>query len=293
MTELRLAAAGKINLTLRVGPRRSDGFHEIESLLVPIDLCDEVVLTLRDDGRLMLVCDAARLPADDRNLALRAARILRAHLAEPGLGAHILLRKRIPAGAGLGGGSADAAAVLRGLCRLWGRALRADVLMRLGASVGSDVPALLFGGPVIARGRGERVQRADGLPEAQAVVMLPPLACRTAEVYAAFDALPPPPARPPAAEILGQAGDAAALLTACYNDLEPAAMRVCPQLGRLRARAEDLLGQPVRLSGSGSALFTLAATREQAVAAAARVGKDIGLRVRVCRLERAAGPAGR
>ncbi len=284
MHERVLHAPAKINLTLRVGPRRRDGFHEIESLIAPIDLCDTLRLRPRADASLRLSCDDLGLPTDERNLALQAALLLRQHVARPELGAEITLSKRIPAGAGLGGGSSDAAATLRGLAELWQLGIDRDALLTLAARLGSDVPLFLFDAPVIARGRGEQVEPVRGLPPAWVLLIVPSQRCPTAQVYAAFDALPAPPARPSAESVLAGAADVQGLLERCFNDLEPAAMRVCPPLSELHARLEARLNRPVRLSGSGSAFYTLFEHRQDALAAGRRVCDDFAGMVEVCRV---------
>lgn len=283
MSELTLHAPAKINLALTVGPRRPDGFHEIESLVAPIDLCDELRLRRLAAGELRLSCNDPTLPADERNLALRAALRLREHAGRPDLGAAITLTKRIPAGAGLGGGSSDAAATLRGLAQLWELSLSHEALCEIAARLGSDVPLFLFDSPVVVRGRGEQVEPVRGLPPAWVVLIVPQVRCATARVYDAFDALPAPPARP-AAGVIATARDAGRLLAACFNDLEPAAMHVCPPLRGLHADVQARLDRPVRMSGSGSAFFTLFDRRQQALAAAQRLCDDFRWSVEVCRM---------
>lgn len=152
-------APAKLNPFLRVLGRRPDGYHDIETLVLPLSLEDSVSVSPRDEGfGLRMVGPTAEgVPTGDENLVLRAARAL-AGTTSHGRGANILVEKRIPVAAGLGGGSADAAATLRALNVLWDLDLDANRLAEIGASVGSDVPALVHGGPVLARGRGEIVQ---------------------------------------------------------------------------------------------------------------------------------------
>ena len=166
-----VSAPAKVNPFLRVLGRRDDGYHDLETIVQPIDLADRLQIHADADETfrtLSLSLDvtgdpglAARVPMDESNLVLRAARALAGDGAIRGF-AEIVLEKRVPVAAGLGGGSADAAAALRALNELWGLGRADDELRALGASVGSDVPALLAGGPCIARGRGERVERVAG-----------------------------------------------------------------------------------------------------------------------------------
>lgn len=154
-------APAKINPFLRVLGRRDDGYHDIETLVQQITLADGVQAVPAGDLRLTVVGEqAGEVPSGEDNLVLRAAHALRERTGRP-LGAHLVLSKRIPVAAGLGGGSADAAATLRALDRLWECGLGIDGLAEVAAGVGSDVPALLDKGPVVARGRGELVERVE------------------------------------------------------------------------------------------------------------------------------------
>ena len=157
---VRRRAHAKINACLRVAGRREDGYHELESLVLPIELADDVTATAAtaldvDVRGASALVDA--LPAAGMNLALLAALALAGDCETSG-GAAIAIEKRIPVAAGLGGGSADAAATLHALNELWGCGLDLEVLLGIGERVGSDVPALLVGGPVVMRGRGEQVE---------------------------------------------------------------------------------------------------------------------------------------
>jgi 4-diphosphocytidyl-2-C-methyl-D-erythritol kinase len=291
---LIVAAPAKLNLTLRVGPRRTDGYHEIESLIIRCrDLCDELHVWPRTDGRIELECDDPSLPAGESNLVIRAARALeRAARPREPLGATIRLRKRIPSGAGLGGGSADAAATLHALDVVWRLGLTPDELERAAVEIGSDVPALVRGGSCVVRGRGERVEPAGVRIEAAALLVLPPIHCATDEVYAAFDALPPPPERPQAALLLARAGpprwatraaeriaEGDALMPMLFNDLEPAATAARPRLGALAARLREITGVELRMSGSGSTLFRLFAPGDAGLRAARDVQAEISARI--------------
>jgi 4-diphosphocytidyl-2-C-methyl-D-erythritol kinase len=155
-------APAKLNVFLRVRGRRSDGYHEIETLVQPITLADGVRAAHRDEGFGLTIAGerAPEAPTGPENLVLRAAEALAEETRES-RGANLTLVKRVPVAAGLGGGSADAAATLRALDRLWGYGLPAERLAQVAADVGSDVPALLSGGPVLARGTGEQVEPAS------------------------------------------------------------------------------------------------------------------------------------
>jgi 4-diphosphocytidyl-2-C-methyl-D-erythritol kinase len=217
----RLRAHAKLTLSLRVVGVRPDGYHEIDAEMVSIDLADELDVDERGDG-LEIVGDAARaVPADDvaDNLVTRALRLA-------GRRAFVRLHKRIPAGAGLGGGSADAAAILR-----W--AGWRDVAGA--AQIGADVPFCLVGGRARVTGIGEVVEPLPFEPR-ELTLLTPPVHCSTPAVYRAWDGLGGP---------LGEHG----------NDLEPAALLVAPELARARDLLGEQTGRTPRLAGSGSTWF--------------------------------------
>lgn len=175
-------APAKINRELRVGRLRPDGFHEIRSRIVSIDLADTIEVA---PGRgLQLSCVGIGVPSDDSNLVVRAARALAERLGRAA-DARIRLTKRIPVGAGLGGGSSDAAATLLLLSRLWDSPLQREELHRLAAAIGSDVPFFLVGGEADVAGRGEVVVPLPDSPGVDLLLLIPPFPISTGEVYAA------------------------------------------------------------------------------------------------------------
>ncbi|MFO7676118.1 MAG: 4-(cytidine 5'-diphospho)-2-C-methyl-D-erythritol kinase [bacterium] len=277
---MELAARAKVNLGLWVGPRRPDGYHDIVSVVAPLELADTVSVRTAARGLTVRTDDPA-LPADEENLAGRAAR---AFLDAVGsrAGCRVRIRKRIPVGAGLGGGSADAAAVLAGLNRLHGRPLAGRELRALGARVGSDVPALLAGRACAVRGRGERV-RPVRLPRLRLILHLPGFGVSTAWAYRRLDALrrdgraltgPPVSPKMIALSLRGQEPDRVACLLA--NSFEPVVFRRYPALGRARAALLRHGCSAASLSGSGSTVYGLVSAtrqdREDPMAALARVG---------------------
>jgi 4-diphosphocytidyl-2-C-methyl-D-erythritol kinase len=246
----RLLAPAKLNLGLRVLGRRADGYHELASVFVPLDLADEIELELAPAERceltLALAGECAGVPADASNLAARAAL---AFLAEAGLARRVRLRvtKRIPAAAGLGGGSSDAGAVLRALARTFPGALSAPALARLALRLGADVPFFLAPSPSRVAGIGERSQPLADLPELAFLLVNPGVPLSTASVFEAFDARPAPARRVFTPDLGLDLG----------NDLEPAAERLCPAIAPLRERLQALGARAVGLSGSGPTLFGL------------------------------------
>lgn len=276
-------APAKINLTLRVTGVRPDGFHELESLIAQINLCDTVSVASHEDGCYGLTCDDPTLPCDGSNLALRAAKALNA-AAGTNHGTQIDLRKRIPAGSGLGGGSSDAATTLTLLNDLWQTRFERDRLATLGAELGSDVPLFLHTPLCIMRGRGERIEDLGSPPALWLALILPEIHCATPAVYATCDRLGPPPPRPPLREILAARTSANALMDLLFNDLEAAAFQVAPELGALATEITAVTGQAIRLTGSGAALFRLFDDPRAAAKFALAVGTETGTRTDVVAL---------
>jgi len=240
-----LAAPAKLNLFLEVTGRRADGYHELDSVFATIDLHDTVALEKAPKTSLRVEGGAA--PPDASNLAWRAADAL-------GLPARIELDKRVPAGAGLGGGSSDAAAVLTGLHELYGRPLDLAALTPVAAGLGADVPFFLHGGLARCRGIGDLVEPLDPPGEWLFLLVSPDLPVATKGIYAALDAGLPP--KPRAATIflekfLGPGAEAP-----FFNRLQAAAERVVPRLRTVREEAERRFGRRFTLTGSGSSYFS-------------------------------------
>ena len=182
MNALAVRCPAKVNLGLKVLGKRADGFHEIETIFQSIDLADRMRVELTNDAKVEIVCATPGIPTDATNLCSRAIVAMR-KIAGRSLGARITLEKRIPAGAGLGGGSANAAGIIRAVDRALGLALPARTLEKVAASVGSDVPFLLHGGTMVGRGRGEILTPLDALRGGFFVVVKPDISIPTAWVY--------------------------------------------------------------------------------------------------------------
>lgn len=177
-----VVARAKVNLSLEVIRRREDGYHEIETVFQCVDLADQLRVELTADSRVTIECDAPEIPTDSGNLCHRAIVAMRP-LAGPSLGARIRITKRIPPGAGLGGGSADAAGVLLAVRRGLALGVPDEALDRVAASIGSDVPFLLHGGTMLGRGRGEILSPIEPLKRGVFVIVKPPVSISTAWVY--------------------------------------------------------------------------------------------------------------
>ncbi|MDB5446405.1 MAG: 4-diphosphocytidyl-2-C-methyl-D-erythritol kinase [Phenylobacterium sp.] len=268
-------APAKVNLFLHVGAPGADGYHPVCSLMVFADVGDR--LTAQDAAALDLRVRgpfAGGAPAGPDNLVLRAAHALLAKAKGPVAPAGLTLEKRLPVAAGLGGGSSDAGAALRLLREEPGLRLDDAALEAVAAGLGADGAACLWGRPVIAEGRGERLSPAPGLPVLDAVLVNPGVPVSTAEVYRRLDAsgrfgdvtLPPMP------EAFEDAAELASWLAAHRNDLEAPAVAVAPQVGVvLETLADERETLLARVSGSGGTCFALCASDIEAEGLAERI----------------------
>jgi 4-diphosphocytidyl-2-C-methyl-D-erythritol kinase len=264
--EVEVWTPAKLNLFLEVLSKRTDGFHEVETLMVPISLYDTLYFKEEPTGRLELSCawawrpkDAAEnalpLPGGDANIVVRAVRLLQQRM-NVGRGAELRLVKRIPMAAGLAGGSSDAAAALVAANRAWQLGLSHSELTSLAAEVGSDVPFFLQGGPAVCRGRGERIEPLPNRGTWHFVVVGPPEGLGTADVYRACL----PADRPRTADELAAALRAGRLDHAgrlLHNGLQEAAAGLSPWVPRMEREFAriDIVG--ARMSGSGTSWFGL------------------------------------
>ena len=278
---MRVLAPAQLNLGLRIVGRRADGHHELESAFVPLDLADELEVVVepcaKAEVELELAGSGDGLPADARNLAARAAH---AFLEASGLRARvrIALRKRVPAAAGLGGGSSDAGAVLRALASRFPEALGPAALAELAVRLGADVPFFLDPRPALVGGIGERRAPLPGrIPSLPVLLGNPGEPLATASVFAAYAAGPREPSPAGRVEELWRAalagppdGLGERLGPLLENDLEPAAELLCPALGAVRAALRAAGALAVGLSGSGATLYGLFASAAAAEVARAR-----------------------
>ena len=252
-TSLHILSPAKINLFLHVLRRRTDGYHDLFSLMCPIGLFDRIELSAEGHDT-HIECSDPSIPADATNLAVRAARGFYAALGRPG-GAAIRLIKHVPAGAGLGGGSSNAASVLLGLNRLHGFPFPRRRLIDLGKTLGADVPFFIFQSPALASGIGERLERFDRIPPLTAVVVSPPLSVSTRMIYQNLNLQLTNRQKPPTrANLKRTAFDP--LLHLC-NDLETVTLALHPELASIKRRLIDLGALGSLMSGSGASVFGL------------------------------------
>jgi 4-diphosphocytidyl-2-C-methyl-D-erythritol kinase len=265
MSVVSIFAPAKLNLFLAITGRRADGFHDLVSVAAPVTWGDTLAVEARADGGFSLACDDPAVPRDSTNLVLRAAELFRGATGSAG-GAHFVLTKRIPMGAGLGGGSSDGAMALLALNRLAGEPLTPGQLAALAAQLGSDCALFLRGGPVAMRGRGERVEPLPAgagarLSGRRVLIFKPAFGIATPWAYGRLAAgapdsyLPAAEAEARLAEWLGEGGAPAEALL--FNSMEPVAFAKFVALPALLERLRARFGLAARMSGSGSACFAL------------------------------------
>lgn len=286
LATIKVCVPAKINLTLDVIGRRPDGYHEIASLMQAVGLYDSVLLSRLESDPAITVpvsvavaggsggVDVAAVPAGEGNLAVRALRVVELHCGRR-LPVSIMIEKAIPVAAGLGGGSADAAAVLWGLNRLFGLGLSFEELVGLAGGIGSDVPFFLFGGTALATGRGERLAPVPCRGREWSVTLVKPdRAVSTAEVYAGLDLAGL--SSPDTATMLTalRAGDFASACRNLGNVLESVTLARHPEVRRLRDRLRAAEAAGVLMSGSGPTVFAFTRSRAEAERVAAAVAGE-------------------
>jgi 4-diphosphocytidyl-2-C-methyl-D-erythritol kinase len=258
VTALEMRAYAKLNVFLRVLGRRDDGYHDIETLLLPISLADHIRVESADGLTLSIDGPATEgIPDGGENLALRAGRALAAMAGDGGRpGAHISIEKRIPVAAGLGGGSADAAASLLLIDELWGTGMGRDGLMRLAAEIGSDVPALLLGEPAYVRGRGEIVEPV--LAQTTTWVVKPfAFGVSSRAAYASWDEAAATGPDPGALIAAAESGNDVLLGSALFNDLQGPVAAHHPEIGETILSFVDAGAHGAVMSGSGPTVVAL------------------------------------
>jgi 4-diphosphocytidyl-2-C-methyl-D-erythritol kinase len=269
MQQLHTLAPAKINVYLRIVGRRPDGYHLLDSLLIPVSLYDEIQVQV-DEGSdgIALTCSDPEIPADETNLAYKAAALL---CRECGVTPTIRLAvyKRIPAGAGLGGGSSNAAAVLKSLNMLLALGLSEERLCHLGARLGADVPFFIPCLPARVEGIGEILTLVPPLPHRWLVLVVPPFGVSTPWAYRQFDELSSPDSNRGASEASNATSGQWPAQALLVNDLELAVLPAYPQIVAIKTALLDLGAEGALMSGSGSAVFGLFTERDRAEKAAA------------------------
>jgi 4-diphosphocytidyl-2-C-methyl-D-erythritol kinase len=256
MKKIRLRAFAKVNYALDVLGLREDGYHEVATVMQSLSLADEVEIEVANRGfDLEVEPEGTMVGPPEENTAYRAWRLL-CGLAGEDLPIRITLRKEIPAGAGLGGGSADAAAVLVGLDRLLGLELSAEELRGVGAGIGADVPFCLSGGTALGEGVGDVLTPLPAPPAHRLVVVKPLAGADTGRIYRAYDEGPARSARSVEAVVAAlESGSLPALAGAVGNDLAPVTAGLVPEVERLRCGLVGAGALGTSMSGSGTAVY--------------------------------------
>ena len=277
-------ASAKLNLSLDVLRRTPDGYHDLCMVMQSVEFGDDLEIELTADGSFSIDPGQRYLPADDRNLAVRAAR---AFLRDTGLGASIRTVKRTPVCAGMGGGSSDAAAVLRALNKLTGAGKTPEELCALGNTIGSDVPFCVLGGTMLAEGRGERLTPLPPLPDCAIVICKPAFAISTPELFARIDRRKSrlrPDTNGLTAALAG--GDLPGAARRMYNVFEDVLDRRQRDILSIKCRLLDLGAVGAAMTGTGSAVFGVFSDEDAARTAHA----SLSAQYRECWLTRPAQP---
>jgi len=251
-------AWAKVNLTLDVLGKREDGFHDLKSVMQTVSLCDDIEIIVGTGRPWELVCDQQGIPCDERNLAWKAADVFCRTVGVDPNGLCIRIEKRIPSGAGMGGGSADAAAVLRGLNRHFGEPMTIWQLADLGAQVGSDVPFCVAGGTIMCEGRGEKLRKLPDMPKCILLGCKPEFSVSTPALYKKLDEVgmeihPDNDAM----EASIAAGDIRGIAANLINVFDPVVSREHPEIQRIKDACLSHGALAAQMTGSGSVVFAI------------------------------------
>jgi len=258
MTTLYEGAFAKLNLTLDVLGKREDGYHDLKSVMQTISIRDDIEIDIGTGKPWCLKCDKENIPTDERNLAWKAAKVYCDAMGKDPDGIEIRITKRIPSEAGLGGGSADAAAVLRALNRHYGEPLSVLALAELGAQVGSDVPFCTLCGTAMVEGRGERLRKLPNMPECVFVVCKPEFSSSTPELYRKLDSceIPKHPDNQ-AMESALLASDLGKVAENVFNVFDPVVTAEHLEMNYIKSIFNSYGALAYQMTGSGSAVFAI------------------------------------
>ena len=258
MTTLYEGAFAKLNLTLDVLGKREDGYHDLQSVMQTISVRDDIEIDIGTGKPWCLKCDKEGIPCDERNLAWKAAKVYLDAMKKDPDGIEIRITKRIPSEAGMGGGSADAAAVLRALNRHYGEPLSIGALAELGAQVGSDVPFCVVCGTAMVEGRGERLRKLPDIPDCIFVICKPDFSVSTPELYKKIDQCTigkRPDNRAMESALL--AGDLEKVCQNIYNVFDPVVTADHAELNYIKSLLHQYGAAAYQMTGSGSAVFAV------------------------------------
>ncbi|MBR2422401.1 MAG: 4-(cytidine 5'-diphospho)-2-C-methyl-D-erythritol kinase [Oscillospiraceae bacterium] len=265
MTTLYEGAYAKLNLTLDVLGKREDGYHDLQSVMQTISIRDDIEIDVGTGKPWKLTCSVEGIPEDESNLAWKAAEVYCRAMGKDPDGLEIRITKRIPSGAGMGGGSADAAAVLRALNRHYGQPLSIFALAELGAQVGSDVPFCTICGTAMVEGRGERIRKLPDMPDCIFVVCKPEFSVSTPELYRKIDQVAiaqRPDNRAMESALL--AGDLGKVAENIFNVFDPVVTAEHLELNYIKSICNSYGALNQQMTGSGSAVFAVMPSFEYA-----------------------------
>jgi 4-diphosphocytidyl-2-C-methyl-D-erythritol kinase len=272
VSPLRIRSFAKINLTLSVLGKRTDGYHDIQTVFQTVDLCDELEFCLSPD--IALRCENLPGVRNEDNLVYSAARLL-AEASGEKRGALITLRKNIPSGAGMGGGSGNAAATLLGLRRFWDLSIPDARLFSLAEGLGSDVSFFLCGGTALGSGRGEKIQPLPDYPPRHMVLVFPGVHVSTADAYRNLNlGLTSSPQDLRIQHFIGQVQAGTSSLTGLFNDFEASILSAYPPIMEAKSFLQERGATVTMLSGSGSSVFGFFSDEESAFAVSRNIPRE-------------------
>lgn len=279
-------AYAKLNLTLDVTAKREDGYHDMLMVMQTVSLTDSILIEKTEEKDIRASCNFRYVPSDERNLAVRAAGVYLEAIGEEKSGIRIRMEKNIPVGAGMAGGSADAAAVLRGMNRMYGGKMNRRELEELAAKVGSDVAFCISGGTALARGRGEVLEDLAPMPDCAIVICKPGFSISTPELFKKLDriGLRTHPDTTGMLEAL-EAGELKEIALRMFNVFEEVDDRRMRTEGEIKHVLLDYGALGAVMTGTGSAVFGVFSDEE----AAKRCAQTLGREYRFCRVARPAG----
>ena len=274
---MRENAYAKLNISLDVTEKRPDGYHDMVMVMQTVSLADELDIVLNDTGRVQVRSNLHFIPSDERNLAVKAALCFLAAAGKAGQGMLITLTKRIPVGAGMAGGSADAAAVLRALNRMYDFPFTGDALEKLAEQVGSDVPFCVRGGTMLATGRGEKLESLPDLPDCQFVLCKPDFSISTPELFRKLDQSSLR-CHPDTAGIVAalQSGELEPIARRMYNVFEDVDDRRLRTVKDIKSVLLDCGALGAIMTGTGSAVFGIFRPEADCSAAVEALKKEYG-----------------
>ena len=261
---LKEKAYAKINLALDVIGKRHDGYHDLEMVMISVDLYDDLTFNVLNDDEIVITCNHPDVPTDERNLVHRAIRLMKEmHYIQEGVSVHI--EKRIPVSAGLAGGSSNAAASIRAINRLFDLNLSLDEMYRIGEMIGSDVPFCVYGNIAFVTGRGEKIEPLPSIDPVWVVLVHPNIPVSTKEIFSnvSIDSLHHPSVRKVRQAIIDHHYDG--MIHHMGNALEQVTFLLYPGVKRLKEHIQSLKPDVTLMSGSGPTLFALTQSKDLAI----------------------------